>query len=309
MFLTRTPLLTLTRQFRQSIRCLCEKNYKNDRSSQSANSEDETIPSQCDVVIIGGGAMGSSIAYHLKASARDGVRVVVVEKDKSYGKASTTLSVGGLRQQFSLEENIRMSLYGSDFLRMAKHHLGDHVNVNFVPDGYLFLATEQSAEQLEKNSMLQNRLGAKNVLLTREKLKQRFPCLNVDDIALGCFGMEKEGWFDPWSLLMGFKHKAQHLGVRYVDGEAVNFEFQRNDDISTQNVAAGECESTNHVQVKLSSGEVKRITFATCVIAAGAWSGQLARLLQIGTGKGILSVPLPVEPRLETFTFSSIYSN
>lgn len=147
--------------------------------------EEEIFPSHCDVVIIGGGAIGSSIAYYLKEGARDGLRIVVLEKDKTYERASTTLSVGGLRQQFSLEENILMGLYASDFLRMSKHLLGDHVNVNFVPHGYLFLATEQGAEQLERNSILQNRLGAKNVLLTRKKLKQRFPCLNVDDIALG----------------------------------------------------------------------------------------------------------------------------
>lgn len=147
--------------------------------------EEEIFPSHCDVVIIGGGAIGSSIAYYLKEGARDGLRIVVLEKDKTYEKASTTLSVGGLRQQFSLEENILMGLYANDFLRMSKHYLGDHVNVNFVPHGYLFLATEQGAEQLERNSILQNRLGAKNVILSRKKLKQRFPCLNVDDIALG----------------------------------------------------------------------------------------------------------------------------
>lgn len=152
---------------------------------QDVYPEEEIFPSHCDVVIIGGGAIGSSIAYYLKEGARDGLRIVVLEKDKTYEKASTTLSVGGLRQQFSLEENILMGLYASDFLRMAKVHLGEHVNVNFVPHGYLFLATEQGAEQLERNSILQNRLGAKNVLLTRKKLKQRFPCLNVDDIALG----------------------------------------------------------------------------------------------------------------------------
>lgn len=78
----------------------------------------------------------------------------------------------------------------------------------------------------------------------------------------------------------------------------MNFEFQQNDDICVQGVPAGDYQSTNHVVVKLNSGEVKRITFATCIIAAGAWSGHLARLLRIGTGKGILSVPLPVEPRL-----------
>lgn len=147
--------------------------------------DEGVFPSHCDVLIIGGGAIGSSIAYYLKERARDGLRIVVLEKDKTYAKASTTLSVGGLRQQFSLEENILMSLYAADFFRNVKYYLGEHVNLNFVPHGYLFLATEEGAEQLERNSILQNRLGAKNILLTRKKLKERFPWLNVEDIALG----------------------------------------------------------------------------------------------------------------------------
>lgn len=147
--------------------------------------EDPIFPSHCDVVIIGGGAIGSSIACQLKERARDGLRIVVLEQDKTYAKASTTLSVGGLRQQFSLEENILMSLYAADFFRNVKRFLGNHVNLNFVPHGYLFLATEESAETLEKNSILQNRLGAKNIILTPKKLKARFPWLNTDDIALG----------------------------------------------------------------------------------------------------------------------------
>lgn len=257
MLLSRTPLRALTRQFQQSVRCLCDKKDKptfyespkpienrekrlqdwevtdssslkppepedpirrthrilkndimrlkkyiplwNDKSLKENATmwkhvlsgqgdqypEDEIFPSHCDVVIIGGGAIGSSIAYNLKDRARDGLRVVVLEQDKTYEKASTTLSVGGLRQQFSLEENILMSLYAADFFRMAKQYLGEHVNLNFVPHGYLFLATEKGAEQLERNSVLQNRLGAKNILLTRKKLKDRFPWLNVEDIALG----------------------------------------------------------------------------------------------------------------------------
>lgn len=96
---------------------------------------------------------------------------------------------------------------------------------------------------------------------------------------------------------MGFKHKAQSLGVEYIDGEAVSFEFEKNEHICVQGVPQGEYESTNHVIVKLNTGEVKRITFATCIVAAGAWSGNIAKQLKIGSGNGILSVPLPVEPR------------
>lgn len=206
------------------------------------------------------------------------------------------MSVGGLRQQFSMEENIQMSLYGADFLRMIKEYLGDHVDVSYMPHGSLFLAPEEDAQQLQENSILQNRLGAKNVTLTPRRLKERFPWLNTDGIALGCFGLEREGWFDPWSLLMGFKHKAQNLGVEYVDGEVVNFEFEHRQDINVVGVPAGEYMATNNLVVKRPDGSVKRITFASCIIAAGAQSKNVARLARIGNGPGLLSIPLPIEP-------------
>lgn len=109
--------------------------------------------------------------------------------------------------------------------------------------------------------------------------------------------MEKEGWFDPWSLLMGFKHKAQSLGAEYVDGEVVNFEFHEHTDIQVSGVPAGEYKPTNNIVVKLNNGEVKRITFATAIVAAGAWSTNIADMLSIGKGNGILRCPLPIEPR------------
>lgn len=173
MFLSRTPLRKLARQFHASVQNLSCKNDKRD------------FPSKCDVMIVGGGGMGSSIAYHLKSRTHDDLQIVVLERDKTYEKASTPLSCGGMRQQFSIEENILMSLYGSEFLQQSKQLFSDDVNVNFVKYGYLFLATEKSAEKLERNSTLQNRLGAKNILLPQKKLKERFPWLNVDDLALG----------------------------------------------------------------------------------------------------------------------------
>lgn len=96
---------------------------------------------------------------------------------------------------------------------------------------------------------------------------------------------------------MGFKHKAQGLGAEYVDGEVVNFEFDEHTDISVSGVPDGEYKPTNNLVVKLNNGEVKRITFATAVVAAGAWSSNIADMLHIGKGKGILKCPLPIEPR------------
>jgi len=138
--------------------------------------------------------------------------------------------VGGLRQQFSLEENIHMSLYGAEFLRNINEHLSipgePPIDVNFHPYGYLILATEAGVETLIQNSKLQNSLGAKNVVLTKEKLKHMFPWINTHGIVAGCLGLEKEGWFDPWSLLCAFKKKASYLGAQYVNAEVKAFQYR-----------------------------------------------------------------------------------
>lgn len=262
------------------------------------NREDiRLFQTHCDVLIIGGGGMGSAIAYYLKQKAQHGLNVVVLEKDPTYAQASTPLSVGGLRQQFSLPENIQMSLYGADFIRRSKEILGDDVDLNFQPYGYLMLSTEEGAETLKQNSRLQNELGARNELLTAKRLKEKFPWLSTEGIALGCHGLEKEGWFDPWALLCGLKRKAIQLGAHYVKGEAVGFEFKQQREMYVEGVEFGKYESVDRVLAKLPNGEVQEIKFALCVIAGGHHSGKIAEMARIGTGKGMLSVPLPIEPR------------
>jgi len=117
------------------------------------------FPHHCDIVIIGGGIMGCSIAYWLKKRSPTGLNIVVVERDPTYSRSSTVLSVGGLRQQFSLAENIEMSLFGADFLRESKQLLSidgkEAPDVQFNPHGYLFLSTKTGAEQLMANHKLQ----------------------------------------------------------------------------------------------------------------------------------------------------------
>lgn len=190
-----------------------------------------------------------------------------------------------------------MGLYGADFLRNAKEHLDDDCALNFTPHGYLMLATEESAETLNRNSILQNEMGAKNEILTAAQLKRKFPWINTDGIELGCHGLEKEGWFDPWALLMGFKRTAKRLGAHFVDAEVVDFEFRKQPDISMEGVEMGEFEGLDAALVKMPDGEIRRIKFGICIIAAGAYSGEVAKLARIGTGDGMLSIPLPVEPR------------
>ena len=115
------------------------------------------------------------------------------------------MSVGGLRQQFSLPENIEMSLFGADFLRNASRilHCEDVYtpDVNFQPHGYLFLASEEGVETMRENHYVQIECGAKVELLSAKQLKRKFPWLNTDGIAMGSYGYENEGWSKVRSLL------------------------------------------------------------------------------------------------------------
>ncbi|CAH1117776.1 unnamed protein product [Phaedon cochleariae] len=257
------------------------------------------FPRQADVVIIGGGAIGSSIAYWLKEkTSLEGISVVVLEKDPTYKSCSTALSVGGLRQQFSLPENIQMSLYGAEFLRTLKKRFGPTADVNFHPHGYLLLASQNGASQLVDNSKIQKELGAVNILLSKENLKERFPYLDVSDVELGCLGLEKEGWFDPWSLLSLLKKGATQLGAQYIHGEAVDFTFHEQTDIIVEGVETGNYQATNELVVKLpNEDECRTLEFSICIIAAGCESREIAQQAKIGVGEGMLSVPLPIERR------------
>lgn len=112
----------------------------------------------------------------------------------------------------------------------------------------------------------------------------------------GCLGLENEGWFDPWSLLAGFKEKAVKLGANYVMAEANKFEFEENRSIIVPGVE-GTFKRAKTLYVTTKDGKVRPITFSVCIIAAGAQSGKIAEMANIGTGQGLLSIALPVEPR------------
>ncbi len=170
-----------------------------------------------DVLIVGGGVVGSSIAYFLSASPEGRkLRVAVVEQDPSYTRSSTALSVGGIRQQFSTRENIQLSLFSAEFFRRAGATLsvrGEEPDLGFREGGYLFLATAAGVSTMEANHAVQVGLGAEVQLFDREALARRFPWMNVEDLARGSLGIRGEGWLDPYSLLHAFRKKAEARGV------------------------------------------------------------------------------------------------
>ena len=216
-----------------------------------------------DILIIGGGIIGSSIAYHLARDGRAG-RITVIERDDSYAEASTPRSLGGLRQQFSLAENVLMSQYGlAVYGAFAKDMAvgGAPAPVDFRQRGYLFLAADGDAMAvLEANHRRQSDLGATVELLDLDDLARRFPWLSLDGLAGGAFG-PRDGWLDPHGALQGYRRMARALGVAYVEDEVV----------------ALEQEAGRITAVRLKSG--KRRPVGLVVSAAGAWSGLVAAMV------------------------------
>ncbi|XP_023557269.1 FAD-dependent oxidoreductase domain-containing protein 1 [Octodon degus] len=262
-------------------------------------------PERSDVVIVGGGVIGLSVAFWLKKleKRRDGIRVLVVERDQTYSRASTGLSVGGIRQQFSVPENVQLSLFSVDFLRNINEHLAvvdaPPVDLQFNPSGYLLLASEEGAAILESNVKMQRQEGAKICLMSPEQLRKKFPWINTEGVALASFGMENEGWFDPWSLLQGLRRKVQSMGVLFCQGEVTRFVTSSN---RMRNSAGEEVNlrRIHEVHVKMDNSlEYQPVECAIVINAAGAWSGQVAELAGIGKGPpGTLQgTKLPVEPR------------
>jgi sarcosine oxidase len=216
-----------------------------------------------DVLVIGGGVIGSAVAYFLTAEPAFDGRVTVVERDPTYATSSTALSVASIRQQFSTPENIRMSLFGAEFFRSAGQYLavdGEAPDIAFRESGYLFLATEESLPILESNHHTQLDCGAAVALLTPAELRMRFPWLAVDDLAAGSLGLANEGWLDSYALLQAFKQKAISLGVRYLRDEVVGLERQGN----------------RLVAAELASGD--RLEFGLAVNAAGPRANRLAAM-------------------------------
>jgi sarcosine oxidase len=227
----------------------------------------------CDVVIIGGGVIGSAIAYFLAGRTDFKGSIAVIEKDPAYETGATPRSAGGVRQQFSTPENIRMSMFGAAFIKEAGEHLmvdGEVVELPFVEWGYLFLATGTGFETLRTNHTTQTSLGAKVALLMPSELKGRFPWLNVHDLAGGCYGLANEGWTDPYGLLQAFRRKARSLGVTYLADEVTGLERVGN------RVAS----------VNLRDGS--RLACGAVVNAAGYHAHEIA---------GMIGIDLPVRPR------------
>jgi sarcosine oxidase subunit beta len=219
-----------------------------------------------DVVIIGGGIVGSSIAYHLTAA---GCRnVLVIERESAQGKGSTGKSMGGVRAQFSTPVNIQMSLYSIPFYAGFDERLG--YPCDYRPQGYMFCATsDRHMMYLRANFEKQVALGLKNVRLVEgDEIRERFPQLRADDILGGSF-CSTDGFVDPYSAMIAFMTWAADHGAKLWKNCAVT------------GVARDECGIAG---VETNRGPVATRKVVNC---AGAWAAEVAKLA---------GVELPVQP-------------
>ncbi len=225
------------------------------------------------MVIVGGGAMGSSAAYHL-LRAEPSLSVLVVERDSTYRHASTVLSDGNVRVQFNLEENIRISQHAMDVLRTFDD---DMATAAYRPEvaarhqGNLFLADEAAKESALTGVALQQSLGCDVEWIDAEAIGERWSPYRSEGLAGGTFA-QTDGSVDPNAVLRGYRNKAIELGAEYVE-----------DDVQALLQADGRMTGA-----RLSSGVASA---QTVVATAGAWTADLVRPL---------GVDLPVQPVMRT---------
>jgi sarcosine oxidase subunit beta len=215
-----------------------------------------TLPRTADIVIIGGGVMGASTAYHL---AKRGVKnILLLEKEQFYGQGATGRCAGGVRYQFSTEINVRLSQISLPMLERFEAEIGQPVDYRHC--GYLILLSDQKdLAQYEMNVRLQNRLGVDTMILEGDEIRQRLPMMNLEDVLAGTFN-PKDGLVDPNSVVMGYINAASRLGVNTLSGvEVIGLDIQGNA-ISGVNTSLG------NVQTPV------------VINTAGPWAARIAKL-------------------------------
>jgi glycine/D-amino acid oxidase-like deaminating enzyme len=179
-----------------------------------------------DVVIVGGAVVGSATAFFLATNPDFRGSILVIERDWSYARSATALSSSSIRHQFSNAINVKVSQFGTEFIREFNRNVAvddDTPEIGFHENGYLFLAgDDQGQEVLERNHATQKSCGADVTLLDADALGRRFPWLNLEGLTLGSYGERGEGWFDSSALMQGFRKKARSLGVEYIEDEVVS---------------------------------------------------------------------------------------
>lgn len=223
-----------------------------------------------EIIIIGAGVVGASVAYHL--AERGAKNVLILESETEQGTGSTGRATGGVRAQFETDININLSLYSIDFFKNWEFDCG------YDPKGYLFFATtDEQLEYLKRNVEKQKSLGVKDVeVISSNDICKIVPGMNCDDIVGGSFG-KHDGFIDPLAVMRGFTGGAL--------GNGSKIEFGRR-------VTAIETSGGSVRGVRTEHGLIECNSVVLC---SGAIAGDLA---------GTAGVNLPVEPQRRQIVWS-----
>ncbi|OQW97070.1 MAG: hypothetical protein BWK74_07145 [Desulfobacteraceae bacterium A6] len=223
-----------------------------------------------DVVIIGGGIMGSATAYYLKRTAPD-LQTAVIEMDPSYSRASTTLSMSNARIQFSFRSNVQISQYAVEVLENFEQEMtvnDRRPTIGYRREGNLFMVDAEGRIPAENAFKMQQDMGCDIEWWTPDQVRKRFPLYNPERYLGATFG-PKDGHFDAYGVLMGYRAKAISMGAEFIHAEVSEI-------TKTGKRITG---------VRLKTGE--DIGANTVVNCAGAWCAGIA---------GTVGVSLPVQP-------------
>jgi sarcosine oxidase subunit beta len=224
------------------------------------------LPDSADLVIIGGGVMGASTAYHL--AQRGYKNIVLLEKENFFGQGATGRCAGGVRYQFSTEINVKLSVESLPMLERFKEEIGQEIS--YKQCGYLLIATnEKDARVFKHNVEMQNKLGVPTQFLNGDEVRARLPLMKFEDALAGTFN-PKDGIVDPNSVVMGYVSAAQKMGIKAFPGAEVTGIAVRGDEVQ---------------EVQTTIGAIKTRMILN---AAGPWASQIGNM----AGINIPIVPL-----------------
>lgn len=213
--------------------------------------------SGADVVIIGGGIIGFSVAFHL--AKMNFSQIMLLEKEAMIGEGSTSKAAGGIRAQFAQRVNVEMSMMSEKFFKRFKQETGSEAIYDQV--GYLFLLdNDRDVEIFRESFEMQKELGLAVQLFQPKDVSKYAPHVRTDDIKLATFCKE-DGIADPWEFLSGFEKASRRLGVNIELEAAVEAIDVQNGEIT-------------HVHTK--KGKIKTPLVVNC---AGAYSKMIAEMV------------------------------
>jgi FAD-dependent oxidoreductase domain-containing protein 1 len=223
-----------------------------------------------DVVLIGGGIIGASIAYHLRQDGFAG-RILVIERDTTYARAATPMSLGGVRQLYGVPCNIRLARYSLEFYERFDEVMSGgwgRAQAHFHQRGYLLLLDDQNRDAWFRRYEVQRQLGVEVEVLPPGQVHELFPHLYMGDVSYALFS-QRDGYVNPRGALQGFVERSRELNCTWLQDEVIGFA-----------PASGQ---TFNVQTRMSGD----ISTPAVVIVSGAWAQHVA---------GLAGISLPVQP-------------